>query len=235
VFQVHRREDIAMKTSIAAAIVLGTLWTASSSAAPPRDDVRVIQVDNGRVRVVDEDGVQIIDKDGPVVVRVGPRRYIGARLIDVTEELRVHWGAPKDAGVLVAEIEKDGPAEKAGLRVGDIVTKADGSWVEGSMDLTRAVRDKEKDEKIDLEIVRGGKTQKLTVAVGERPGREREIEMGDLGREIGRDIGKDIRRGLRGHPWSWTWSGDLSDLRSLDDRLEELEKRLNEMEKKLPK
>jgi membrane-associated protease RseP (regulator of RpoE activity) len=220
-----------MRRTILGAIVLGTLGTAFGSAAPPKgDDVRVIHVDKGKVRIVDGDVVEVTDKDGPVIVRVGPRSYIGARLIDVTEELRVHWGAPKDAGVLVAEVEKDGPAEKAGLRVGDLVTKADGFRVEGSMDLTRAIRDKEKDEKVELEIVRGGRTHSITVAVGERPGRERTIDMGELSGEINREI----RRGFRGHPWTWTWSGgDLPEMKSLDDRLEELEKRLDEMEKRL--
>jgi membrane-associated protease RseP (regulator of RpoE activity) len=226
-----------MRQTFVATIFLGTLWTASSSAAPPpKDDaIRVIQVGGGKVRVVDGDEMEIIDKDGPILVRVGPRSYIGARLIDVTEQLRLHWGAPRDAGVLVAEIEKDGPADKAGLLVGDLVTKADGKTIEGSMDLTRAVRNKEKDEEIELEIIRGARSQKLTVAVGERPGREREIDMRGLGGDLGREINREIRRGMRGHPWTWTWSGDLSELKSLDERLEELEKRLNEMEKKLPR
>jgi membrane-associated protease RseP (regulator of RpoE activity) len=218
-----------MRKVMAAAIVLGSLWTVSSNAAPSGDDTRIVQVDRHGVRIVDGDAVQIVKGDGPVVVHVGPRRYIGARLIDVTEELRTHWGAPKEAGVLVAEVEADGPAAKAGLRVGDLVTRADGKSIEGSMDLTRAVRDKEKDERIELEVVRGGRTQNITVAVGERPGRERTIDLGDLSGEINREV----RRGFRGHPWNWTWSGDLSELKSLDDRLEELEKRLDEMEKRL--
>ena len=43
----------------------------------------------------------------------------------MTQELRAHYGAPKDAGVLVAGVESESPAAKAGIQVGDIVTRAD--------------------------------------------------------------------------------------------------------------
>jgi membrane-associated protease RseP (regulator of RpoE activity) len=169
----------------------------------------------------------------PVIVRVGRRGFIGVTLMEITPELRVHFGAPKDAGVLVSDVEGGTPAAKAGLEVGDVITEIDGKHVESSRDLSRGIRSRKSGETVQLDVVRGRAGRKISVTVEEREGRERTIDLGDLG---------DMKDNLRRHAWVIRdfGSGDhpvienLDELPRMSDRLDELEKRVKELEKRLP-
>ena len=169
----------------------------------------------------------------PVIVRVGRRGFIGVTLMEITPELRVHFGAPKDAGVLVSDVEGGTPAAKAGLEVGDVITEIDGKRVESSRDLSRGIRSRKSGETVQLDVVRGRAGRKISVTVEEREGRERTIDLGDLG---------DMKDKLRRHAWVMRdfGSGDhpvienLDELPRMSDRLDELEKRVKELEKRLP-
>ena len=44
----------------------------------------------------------------------GHRGYLGVQLVEMTPDLRTHFGAPADAGVFIGKVEKDSPAAKAG-------------------------------------------------------------------------------------------------------------------------
>ncbi len=154
--------------------------------------------------------------------------FIGVALIEITPELRVHYGAPKDAGVLVAQVESDSPATRAGIQVGDILTAADGEAVDSVRQLSRTIRHKKAGETLKVDLSRERTITHLTVTVAERKGSE--IDLGDLSHRIHEHVrilpDRDFTaEGLFGH------SADLDHLR---DRLEELEKRLKEIEKKLP-
>ena len=70
-------------------------------------------------------------------------------------------------GLLVAKITKDSPAEKAGLKVGDVIIKADGIRTEQARDLTRVIQDKEKGERIKLELLRNKKVRSVEVEIEE--------------------------------------------------------------------
>jgi membrane-associated protease RseP (regulator of RpoE activity) len=193
---------------------------------------RVVVVNDGDVDV-DLDDVEV-HGDDPVIVRVGRGGFLGVRLIGITDELRNHYGAPKDAGVLVGGVEADSPAARAGIEVGDVITSVDGREVSSTGDLSRAVRRKKAGETVEIEFVRGRGTRKVTITLEERKGRERTIDLGEMGDR------------LRRHAWVWK-NGDanfdiriprfkmenLEELPSLRDRLDELEKRMKELEKKL--
>jgi membrane-associated protease RseP (regulator of RpoE activity) len=158
--------------------------------------------------------------------------YIGVRPIPMTPELRKHFGAPEDAGVFVGSVEKDGPAEKAGLAVGDIVTAVDGDAIASPRQLSRAVRTKKDGETIQVEVLRGGSKKTLAVKVAERP--RDEMRVGDLG------IGK---RGKRvwitppepPEPSEPPAAPFFESRRALEERIHELEKRMQELESRLPK
>ena len=72
-------------------------------------------------------------------------------------------------GAPLAEIVDGSPAERAGLRAGDVVTEADGEAVESGADLRAAVSAKRPGDELELEIRRGGNTRTVTVTLGERP------------------------------------------------------------------
>jgi membrane-associated protease RseP (regulator of RpoE activity) len=213
-------------------LLLLASWAVPAGAnddPPPKKEKKVV--------VTDED-VVVSDQDEPgAVVWRWPgqsrRGYLGVRLLEMTPELRTHFGAPKDAGVLVAGVEKDSPAAKAGIQVGDIITRADGDRIESGSDLTRAVRRRKSGDALKLEVSRDRAAKSLNVKVEERRVAEFDMgHMGDLGREIGRNIGRDVGReiGRRG----WVLQTGPEDIDRLRDRVEELEKRLNDLEKKLP-
>jgi len=75
-----------------------------------------------RRTLIVRDGNVIFDDDG----LAGKRAYVGISLTELTPELREFFGAPKDAGVLVSSVAENGPAAKAGVRVGDVITSANG-------------------------------------------------------------------------------------------------------------
>jgi membrane-associated protease RseP (regulator of RpoE activity) len=170
---------------------------------------------------------EIVRDDCEVVTCDGRHGFIGVSLIEITPELRVHYGAPKDAGVLVAQVESDGPGAKAGLQIGDILTAADGEAVDSVRQLSRAIRHKKAGETLKIDVSRERTIKHVTVTVAERRGME--IDLGDLSHRIREHVrilpDEDFTtEGFLGH------SADLDQLR---DRLEELEKRLKEIEKKL--
>jgi len=155
--------------------------------------------------------------------------YIGVQPIEMTEELREHFGAPKDAGVLIGRVYADEPAAKAGLKVGDIVTTVDGAKVASTRDLVRAVRKKKEGETVSVSILRDRAAKTLTVAVAER--QDGGMQLGELGPEMRR-----FRREFRGpHPPRPPMPpGDL-DSPELRQRMDDLEHRLHELESRLPK
>jgi C-terminal processing protease CtpA/Prc len=85
----------------------------------------------------------------------------------MTPELREHFGAPQDRGVLVERVEDERPAAKAGVRVGDIVLAVDEKAVESPHDLVSAVRRAPDGATLRLEILRGG--EKRSIAVRPEP------------------------------------------------------------------
>jgi membrane-associated protease RseP (regulator of RpoE activity) len=177
--------------------------------------------------------------------------FLGVELVDITPALRALYGAPKDAGVLIGEVEKDSPAAKAGLEVGDVLTAVDGEKITSSWNVSRAVWRKSPGESVEIQVTRKGSSKTLKATVAERSGDEAELrgwardfgrDFGsDFGRDLGqmgRDIGREVRRGLRGRSWSVdvesprvaVLSGDA--VRKLRERVADLERRLKDLEKK---
>jgi serine protease Do len=105
------------------------------------------------------------------LIRTGrvERGHIGVSLQELTPAIAQALGRPDDRGVLVAGVEPGGPAARAGLRVGDVVTAFAGTPVEGGRDLTRAVAAAKPGTQAPLTVFRDGRTQELTVSVGPRP------------------------------------------------------------------
>lgn len=102
---------------------------------------------------------------------LGPRSYLGVQMVELTPELRRHFGVPEDTGVLVSRVIEESPAATAGIEVGDIVTRIEGKELGSPSDLVHAVAQHESGETVDLEIWRQGKTQEISVQLTEREGR----------------------------------------------------------------
>jgi C-terminal processing protease CtpA/Prc len=87
-------------------------------------------------------------------------RQIGVGITPLTKQLSSHFGV--DGGVMISEVRENSPAEKAGLKAGDIIVEANGTAVKGYMDLTRILNDK-KEGDVTLTIVRDGNRQTISV------------------------------------------------------------------------
>jgi putative serine protease PepD len=75
----------------------------------------------------------------------------------------------QNGGAEIAEVEAGSPADKAGLRVGDVVTKVGESPVTGSETLVGAIQRSKVGEELRLTVVRGGSEQTIAAIVGEAP------------------------------------------------------------------
>jgi membrane-associated protease RseP (regulator of RpoE activity) len=226
-----------MKTSACAALL--ALFFAIPQAVPARagDDgggtggtAHAIVVDGG------DDTVEI-HGDRPHRIRINRFEgggWMGVRLVDIPADLRVHFGAPADAGVLVGEVEKDSPAGRAGVSVGDVVTAVDGDKVASLWEIARTVRRRTAGETVQLDVIRSRAKKTLPVKVEERP--RQEVELGEMGRHLGRELSRE----LSARPWRFDFDTDWNrspgrdrdGVRRLQDRVEELEKRLKELEGK---
>jgi serine protease Do len=97
------------------------------------------------------------------------RGRIGVVIQEVSKELAESFGLRNASGALVNSVEKSGPAEKAGVEVGDIITKYDGKPVGSSSDLPRMVGSTKPGAKVGVEVWRKGSNKELAVVVGELP------------------------------------------------------------------
>jgi serine protease Do len=78
---------------------------------------------------------------------------------------------PGKSGVLISQVIEDSPAEKCGLRPGDIIVSLNGQRVGETRELTRRVAILSPGSQASLKVVRGKKTRKITVKLAERRGR----------------------------------------------------------------
>ncbi len=105
-----------------------------------------------------------IEKSGKV-----SRGYMGALLGSLTPELAPQFGLKNDKGALVSQVTPGGPAEKAGLKMGDVVTAIDGKPVNNADDLTMAVISRSPGSTVNLDIVRNSKPMQISITLGQRP------------------------------------------------------------------
>jgi len=90
--------------------------------------------------------------------------YMGVQLQDLNSQLKDYFKV--DNGVLITEVVEDSPAEKAGLKAGDIVITFDGKSIKNSSKLREAVRDRTPGDKVDVVVVRDKKEQTIKVELG---------------------------------------------------------------------
>jgi membrane-associated protease RseP (regulator of RpoE activity) len=139
--------------------------TVQAAADPPADK----HAEKSKLICIGEDGQEkIIEGSGTLA----KRGYLGVELSELSPELRAHFGAPEQAGVMVARVAAGSPAEKAGLKVGDIITSLDGKPVESSWDVRARVRPLAEGVVVPLEVWRDGKSQTMNATVAQKERRE---------------------------------------------------------------
>jgi serine protease Do len=92
--------------------------------------------------------------------------YMGIGIADVTPEQAKFFNVNKATGAVVTQVENDSPADKAGLKVGDVITELNNKEVNDAGELQMLVGQKEPGTKIDLRVMRDGKPQNVAVTLG---------------------------------------------------------------------
>lgn len=98
--------------------------------------------------------------------------WLGVGIQELTPELAAGLKVPTTSGVLVAQVYPDSPAEKAGIKRGDVIVAYDGKQVEHTYDLTRLVGTTEPGKSVNVKVIRDGREKTLQVVIGERPEEE---------------------------------------------------------------
>ncbi|MEW5791680.1 MAG: DegQ family serine endoprotease [Pseudomonadota bacterium] len=95
------------------------------------------------------------------------RGRLGVAIQDMNEELAKSFGLASASGALIASVERNGPADRAGLMVGDVILKYNGEPIDGASELPRLVAATKPGSRATLQIWRKGRTQQVGVVVGE--------------------------------------------------------------------
>jgi serine protease Do len=102
------------------------------------------------------------------------RGWIGVQIQPVTAEIAESLGLKTAQGALVAEPQAGGPAAKAGIVAGDVITAVNGTPVKDARDLARQIGAMAPDASVKLTVVRKGEEKTIPLALGELPKEQRQ-------------------------------------------------------------
>jgi len=105
-----------------------------------------------------------IVKHGQVV-----RGWIGVESQDITPELAGSFGLGRERGAIIAGVVRGGPADRAGVRPGDILLSVKGRKVANTNDMMNLVADLPPGEKAQITVMRKNRETTLAITVGRRP------------------------------------------------------------------
>jgi serine protease Do len=97
------------------------------------------------------------------------RGRLGVTIQGVTQELADSFGLKKAQGALVSAVEPKSPADKAGVKTGDIILAVDGRDIENSIDLPRIIGESRPGTAVTIKVWRQGETRELRASLGEAP------------------------------------------------------------------
>ncbi|WP_061927948.1 DegQ family serine endoprotease [Altererythrobacter epoxidivorans] len=100
------------------------------------------------------------------------RGFLGVSIQPVSDDLADSLGLPTNRGEFVQSVQKDGAAERAGIKAGDIVTKINGKEVTNEQTLSFLVANIKPGTRIPIELYREGERRTVTATVGKRPTEE---------------------------------------------------------------
>ena len=117
------------------------------------------------------------------------RGWIGVQIQPVTAEIADSLGLKKAGGALVSEPQPDGPAAKAGIVAGDVITAVDGQAIKDARDLAKRIGGMAPGAAIKLAVLSKGAEKTLTLTLGELPREQRQAARGtDRGGPEGREF-----------------------------------------------
>ncbi|HVI98907.1 MAG TPA: Do family serine endopeptidase [Sphingomonas sp.] len=100
------------------------------------------------------------------------RGYLGVGIQPITDDIAAALGLPKNRGEIVARVEPDGPAAKAGIKQGDVVVRVNGQEVTPDQSLSYLVANLAPGTRVPFELIRNGKHMTVTATMATRPSEE---------------------------------------------------------------
>jgi serine protease Do len=106
------------------------------------------------------------------------RGWLGVRIQSLNSAMAESFGLDKPTGALVIEVTDDGPAEKAGVQVSDIILEVNGDEIESSDELARVIASYKPGTRVEILLLRKNKTKTITVKLDRFPDEEGEDKEG---------------------------------------------------------
>lgn len=104
----------------------------------------------------------LANREGDLTFILGNSRRIGVSTMELTKQLADFFGIAAGKGVLVTSVTEDGPAAKAGVKAGDVITAIEGETVDSPGDISRVINRK-KEGDVSLTIIRNKAQQTIRV------------------------------------------------------------------------
>ena len=104
------------------------------------------------------------------------RGYVGIDPQDITPDMIDYFELEDSEGVIVTQVAEDTPAEKAGVRQGDVIVEFDGEKVRGEDQFRMMAAGRKPGSKVEVVVIRDGERRKLELTMGERPELREETE-----------------------------------------------------------
>jgi serine protease Do len=128
------------------------------------------------------------------------RGWLGVGIQDLTPELAEYYAIKEQEGVLVTQTYEGDPADKAGIKEGDVIVAVDGKRIASSRELSRTVAEAGVGNNMSLTVLRDGREKEVDVKLAKRPDTEPTIARGearsdDLGLKV-REIDPEIAERL---------------------------------------
>lgn len=105
----------------------------------------------------------------PVVIDIPhfSRVYLGVRMIDLSRQLGEYFGVERGNGALITEVEQDSPADKAGMKAGDVMIRIGDERIFDRSDVRHVLEDKAAGDLVEVVVVRDGQEKSLSVELAE--------------------------------------------------------------------
>lgn len=129
----------------------------------------------------------VLIKDQLIATGKVERGYLGVSMQDMTPELAEYFNLESRKGVMVMGVEKDSPAEKAGLRKDDIIIRVNGRNISDGNEIRNIIGFTAPGAEVDVVVIRNGKERVIKVTVGTR---EQSLlaETGEIGKKLGLSV-----------------------------------------------
>lgn len=120
------------------------------------------------------------------------RGWLGVVIQDINDDVADYYGIKDKKGVLVTDVIKGDPADKAGIRPQDIILEVNDKKVDTSRDLTSLVANIPVGEKVKITVLRNNKKQTFTVDVAKRPEENKLMSSNGPGKTHEDDLGLQV-------------------------------------------